>query len=45
MTLLEWYAYVGLPLIILGMAFGAMKLSAWDDARIARRAEQAKQPK
>jgi hypothetical protein len=44
MTALEWYAFVGLPLIILAMAFGAVKLSAWD-AKVADRAEQAKPQK
>ena len=44
MTLLEWYAYFGLPVIILGMAFGAVKLAAWD-AKVADRAAQAKRVK
>jgi hypothetical protein len=36
MTLLGWYVTVGLPLILIAMAYGAVRLADRDRARLER---------
>jgi hypothetical protein len=42
MTWLQLYAFVGVPLILLAMAYGAIKLSDHDVRELERKAGKAK---